>query len=73
MLLRTTRYFMKKMKEIPAETWIVKPADASVPFSQQDQSHLSIQVHREIKREYSRKRTDEAVQPVSPIKGPILV
>lgn len=73
MLLRTTRYFLKKMKEIPAETWIVKPTDASIPFSQKDQSHLDIKVHRDIKREFSRKRTDEALQPVSPLKGPVLV
>jgi hypothetical protein len=50
MLVRSTRYFLKKMKEIPSETWIVKPSDASVPFSQKDQSHLSIKAHRDIKR-----------------------
>jgi hypothetical protein len=50
MLLRTTRYFLKKIKEIPAEPWIVKPEDASVPFSQKDQSHLNIKAHRDIKR-----------------------
>ena len=73
MLLRTTRYFLKKIKEIPAEPWIVKAEDASVPFSQKDQSHLSIKAHRDIKRQYNRKRTDEALHPISPVKGPILV
>jgi hypothetical protein len=46
MLLRTTRFFLKRMKEVPAESWIVKPSDATKTFSQEDQSHLNIKVHR---------------------------
>jgi hypothetical protein len=38
------------MKEVPPEAWIIRPADTTKAFSQQDQSHLNLKVHRETKK-----------------------
>ena len=46
MLLRTARYYLKKIKEVAPEAWVIRPEDATKPFSQHDQSHLKIKPHR---------------------------
>jgi hypothetical protein len=50
MLVRTTRYFLKKLKEVPAESWIIKPEDAAKKYTDDSVAHLNVQSYREIKR-----------------------
>lgn len=73
MIVRQLRHFYKKIKAIPPEPWIVKPEDATKRFEEQDVSHLNLKFHRDIKKEYNRKPDKEALQPVSPVAGPITV
>lgn len=73
MIVRQLRHLYKKMKSVPAESWIVKPDDATKKFDDHNLEHLNLKFYRDVKREYSRKTTEEALQPVSPIPGPMVV
>jgi CDGSH-type Zn-finger protein len=73
MLVRTLRNCIKQLKSVQPEAWIVKPEDAHKRFEDSDTSHLNLKGYREIKKEYSRKRTEEALQPISPLSGPIVI
>ncbi len=55
MSVRRCVFLFKKLKDIEPESWVIKPQDATVPFYNQDQSHLNIKVEREIKKDYTRK------------------
>jgi len=56
MLVRSIRFCYKKIKYVAPESWVVKPSDASKSSLEQDMSHLDLKFHRDIKREYTRKR-----------------
>jgi CDGSH iron-sulfur domain-containing protein 3 len=73
MIVKHLRHFYKKIKAIPSESWVVKPKDATKGFQDHDLSHLNIKFHREIKEDYSRMKEGEAVQPMSPVTGPMVV
>ncbi len=73
MIVRQLRHFFKKIKNIPPESWVVRPADATKRYEEQDVSHLDLKIFKDVKKEFNRKRTDEAIRPMSPVAGPIKV
>lgn len=49
MLVIQCRYFLRKLKDIKAESWIIKPTDATKKFTDHDLSHLNLKSYRDIK------------------------
>ena len=73
MLVRRVACFVRNLKEIPAEEWVLPPSDAPKKFKQSDIKDLNIKNWKDYKREHSRRNEEEAIQPVSPVAGPIVV
>jgi hypothetical protein len=61
------------MKNVPAEEWIEKPADATKSFEEFDLSYLNIKYYRDIKFDIKRTPEDGEVKPISPFMGPVIV
>ena len=50
-LITIQRYFVRKLKNVEAESWVQKPEDAYVPFQQKNLDHLNIQYYRDVKND----------------------
>ncbi len=50
-LLQRVGYQVRKLKNIEGESWIQKPEDTSVRFSNTDISHLNIKYNKDVKYE----------------------
>jgi hypothetical protein len=50
-LLQRVGYQVRKLKNIEGESWIQKPEDTSVRFSNADISHLNIKYNKDVKYE----------------------
>lgn len=49
-LITIPSFFVKKLKNVPRESWVQQPQDAYIPFSQRDTQHLNIQYYRDVKQ-----------------------
>ncbi len=44
-------FSVRKLKNIPSESWIQKPQDSPAKFIDSDLSHLNIKYHKDLKYE----------------------
>lgn len=72
-LITIQRYSIRKLKNVQPESWVQKPADVPLVFSNQNLDHLGIKYYRDVKQELQTEVPLEEVQPCSPKMGPYKV